>query len=41
MTRRISAKARPKIEELVGTKVHLDLWFKVWERRRKRQNLLR
>ncbi len=41
MTRRIGAKACPEIEKRVGTKVHLDLWVKVWERRRKRQNLLR
>lgn len=41
MTRRIGAKARPEIEELVGTKVPFDLWVKVWERWRKRQNLLK
>ncbi len=41
MIKRIGQSARPEIEELVGTKVYLELWVKVWERWRKRQNLLR
>ena len=41
MIKRIGASARPEIEELVGTKVYLELWVKVWERWRKRQNLLK
>ncbi|MCB0024177.1 MAG: KH domain-containing protein, partial [Caldilinea sp.] len=41
MIKRIGQNARPEIEELVGTKVYLELWVKVWERWRKRQNLLR
>lgn len=41
MIKRIGQAARPDIEELVGTKVYLELWVKVWERWRKRQNLLR
>lgn len=41
MIKRIGAGARPEIEELVGTKVYLELWVKVWERWRKRQNLLK
>ena len=41
MIKRIGQAARPDIEELVGTKVYLELWVKVWERWRKRQNLLK
>ncbi len=41
MIKRIGQNARPEIEELVGTKVYLELWVKVWERWRKRQNLLK
>jgi GTP-binding protein Era len=41
MIKRIGQSARPEIEELVGTKVYLELWVKVWERWRKRQNLLK
>lgn len=41
MIKRIGQAARPEIEEQVGTKVYLELWVKVWERWRKRQNLLR
>ena len=33
--------SRAEIEELVGTKVYLELWVKVWERWRRRDNLLR
>jgi GTP-binding protein Era len=41
MIKRIGQAARPEIEELVGTKVYLELWVKVWERWRRRDNLLR
>ncbi|MCS6827985.1 MAG: GTPase Era [Caldilinea sp.] len=41
MIKRIGQMARPEIEELVGTKVYLELWVKVWERWRRRQNLLK
>ena len=41
MIKRIGQTARPEIEGLVGTKVYLELWVKVWERWRKRQNLLK
>ena len=41
MIKRIGQTARPDIEALVGTKVYLELWVKVWERWRKRQNLLK
>jgi GTP-binding protein Era len=41
MIKRIGQSARPEIEEMVGTKVYLELWVKVWERWRRRDNLLR
>jgi GTP-binding protein Era len=41
MIKRIGQASRPEIEELVGTKVYLELWVKVWERWRRRDNLLR
>jgi GTP-binding protein Era len=41
MIKRIGQAARPEIEQLVGTKVYLELWVKVWERWRRRDNLLR
>jgi GTP-binding protein Era len=41
MIKRIGQVARPEIEALVGTKVYLELWVKVWERWRRRQNLLK
>ena len=41
MIKRIGQTARPEIEELVGTQVYLELWVKVWERWRRRDNLLR
>ncbi|HAJ37683.1 MAG TPA: GTPase Era [Chloroflexi bacterium] len=41
MIKRIGQAARPEIEALVGTKVYLELWVKVWERWRRRQNLLK
>jgi GTP-binding protein Era len=41
MIKRIGQRARPEIEELVGTKVYLELWVKVWEKWRKREGMLR
>ena len=41
MIKKIGASARKEIEELVGTKVYLELWVKVWERWRTRPDLLR
>jgi GTPase len=41
MIKRIGAAARPEIEELVGNKVYLDLWVKVWEKWRRREGMLR
>jgi GTP-binding protein Era len=41
MIKRIGQAARPEIEAMVGTKVYLELWVKVWERWRRRDNLLR
>lgn len=41
MIKRIGQRARPQIEELVGTKVYLELWVKVWEKWRKREGMLR
>lgn len=37
----IGQSARPQIEELLGTRVYLELWVKVWERWRKREEMLR
>ena len=37
----IGQAARPDIEELVGTRVYLELWVKVWERWRRREDMLR
>lgn len=39
--RQIGQAARPEIEELIGTRVYLELWVKVWERWRRRSELLR
>lgn len=39
--KKIGQAARPEIEELVGTRVYLELWVKVWERWRKREEMLR
>ncbi len=39
--KQIGQSARPQIEELVGTRVYLELWVKVWERWRKRAEMLR
>ena len=41
MIKRIGQRARPGIEELVGTKVYLELWVKVWEKWRKKEGMLR
>lgn len=41
MIKAIGRSARPAIEELVGTKVYLELWVKVWEKWRKRSGMLR
>lgn len=37
----IGQAARPEIEELVGTRVYLELWVKVWEKWRRREAMLR
>jgi GTP-binding protein Era len=39
--KKIGQAARPEIEELVGTRVYLELWVKVWEKWRRRENMLR
>lgn len=39
--KKIGQTARPEIEELVGTRVFLELWVKVWERWRRREEMLR
>ncbi|RIK34853.1 MAG: GTPase Era [Chloroflexi bacterium] len=41
MIKQIGQAARPEIEGLVGTKVYLDLWVKVWEKWRRREGMLR
>jgi len=41
MIKRIGQAARPEIEELVGTKIYLELWVKVWEKWRRREGMLR
>jgi GTP-binding protein Era len=41
MIKLIGRGARPAIEELVGTKVYLELWVKVWEKWRQRAGRLR
>lgn len=41
MIKAIGQAARPAIEELVGTRVYLELWVKVWEKWRKRSGMLR
>lgn len=41
MIKRIGQAARPEIEEMVGTKVYLELWVKVWEKWRTRESMLR
>ncbi|HXF64553.1 MAG TPA: GTPase Era [Caldilineaceae bacterium] len=39
--KKIGQAARPEIEELVGTRVYLELWVKVWEKWRRREGMLR
>ena len=41
MIKKIGQRARPALEELVGTKIYLELWVKVWEKWRKREGMLR
>lgn len=41
MIKKIGQAARPEIEELVGTRVYLELWVKVWEKWRAREGTLR
>lgn len=41
MIKKIGQAARPEIEELVGTRVYLELWVKVWEKWRTRAGTLR
>jgi GTPase len=41
MIKKIGQAARPAIEELVGTRVYLELWVKVWEKWRTRDGMLR
>ena len=41
MIKKIGQTARPEIEELVGTRVYLELWVKVYEKWRRREGLLR
>ncbi len=37
MIKKIGQRARAPIEELIGSKVYLELWVKVWEKWRKRE----
>jgi GTP-binding protein Era len=39
--KRLGQLARPDLEELVGTRVYLDLWVKVWKNWRKNDSMLR
>lgn len=41
MIKKIGASARKEIEELLGTKVYLELWVKVWEHWRTKPDMLR
>jgi GTP-binding protein Era len=41
MIKKIGQLARPEIEELVGTRVYLELWVKVWEKWREREGTLK
>ncbi len=41
MIKQIGQGARVEIEEMVGSKVYLDLWVKVWEQWRKKDSRLR
>lgn len=40
MIKQIGQAARPEIEEMVESQVFLELWVKVWEKWRKKSNLL-
>ncbi len=39
--KKIGQAARPEIEDLVGTRVYLELWVKVWEKWREREGTLK
>ena len=39
--KKVGQKARPELEELVGTKVYLELWVKVLKNWRKNERALR
>ncbi len=41
MIKKIGQSARPEIEEMVGTRVYLELWVKVLQKWRRKDNLLR
>lgn len=41
MIKRIGQAARPEIEEMVGTRVYLELWVKVLQKWRRKENFLR
>ncbi len=41
MIKQIGKQARTQIEEMLGAKIYLELWVKVWEKWRKKENLLR
>ena len=41
MIKKIGQAARPEIEEMVGTRVYLELWVKVMQKWRRKDNLLR
>lgn len=41
MIKKIGQAARPEIEEMVGTRVYLELWAKVLQKWRRKENLLR
>ncbi|MEM7134915.1 MAG: GTPase Era [Chloroflexota bacterium] len=41
MIKQIGQLARPDVEDLVETKVYLELWVKVWEKWRKKSGMLR
>ena len=41
MIKKIGQEARPEIEEMVGTRVYLELWVKVLQKWRRKENLLR
>ncbi len=41
MIKQIGQAARPEIEEMVGTQVYLELWVKVLQKWRRKENLLR